>query len=74
MTITYISQLLRYKDLKLESADFFKCSQRKHTDIDTASTHNACECVYLWTCVASLWGSRALRGGPLAAGSPWPQR
>ena len=65
MTIINISQLLRYKDLKLQSA---------HTDIDAASAHNACECVHLWTCAASLWGSRALPGGPSAAGSPWPQR
>lgn len=61
----------------------FKFNKRKPTrmtevDKGTASTYNqnACagECVYLWTCVASLWGSRALHGGPLAAGSPWPQR
>ena len=32
------------------------------------------ECVHLWTCVASLWGSRVLHGGPSAAGSPWPLR
>lgn len=33
-----------------------------------------CEGVYRWTCVAWIWSSRALHGGPLAAGSPWPQR
>lgn len=33
-----------------------------------------CECVHLWTSVASLWGNKALHDGPLAASSPWPRR